>query len=55
MWIFKYFVCLFKDHNWIGSHDRYCLRCGKLEITPEHARMIDVVVDANSEIIVTVE
>jgi hypothetical protein len=38
MWIFKYFVCLIKDHNWIGSHNRYCLRCGKLEIAPEPAQ-----------------
>jgi hypothetical protein len=31
MWVFYYLVCLVKDHYWIGSRDRYCLRCGKLE------------------------
>ena len=35
MWIFKYLVCLVKDHNWIGSRYCYCLRCGKLELAPE--------------------
>jgi|WetSurMetagenome_2_1015567.scaffolds.fasta_scaffold83407_4 hypothetical protein len=36
MWLFKYLECLFKNHNWIGSHDRYCLRCGKFEIAHDH-------------------
>ena len=30
MWIFKYLICLVKNHNWVGSGYRYCLRCGKL-------------------------
>jgi hypothetical protein len=40
MWIFKYLVCLVKDHNWIGSHDRYCLRCGKLEIAHDNTHVV---------------
>ena len=32
MWVFKYLVCMVKEHMWVGSRHRYCLRCGKLEI-----------------------
>jgi hypothetical protein len=31
MWIFKYIVCLFYRHIWIGSSNKYCVRCGKAE------------------------
>ena len=34
MWVFKYVVCLVKEHIWVGSRYRYCLRCGKLEMAP---------------------
>lgn len=35
MWVFKYFVCIVKDHIWVGSRYRYCLRCGKLEMADD--------------------
>ncbi len=36
MWIFKYLVCLIsRQHIWVGSTYKYCVRCGKLEA--EHA------------------
>jgi hypothetical protein len=35
MWRLKYLVCLVSHHNWIGFRYRYCLRCGKLEITSQ--------------------
>jgi hypothetical protein len=35
MWRLKYLVCLVAHHNWMGVRYRYCLRCGKLEITFE--------------------
>ncbi len=35
MWVFKYLVCLVKDHIWVGSRYRYCLRCGKLEMASD--------------------
>jgi hypothetical protein len=31
MWIFKYMICLFTQHMWVGSSYKYCLRCGKVE------------------------
>jgi hypothetical protein len=31
MWIFKYLVCLIKNHAFIGSGYKYCVRCGKLD------------------------
>lgn len=38
MWRFKYLVCLVTCHNWAGSDCRYCLRCGKLELSLVHGR-----------------
>lgn len=35
MWVFKFLVCMVKDHIWTGSNCRYCLRCGKLEIADD--------------------
>jgi hypothetical protein len=37
MWIFKYVKCLAVRHIWVGSHTRYCLRCGKWEAVAEGA------------------
>ncbi len=36
VWIFKYLVCLVRDHIWVGSRYRYCLRCGKLELVNDN-------------------
>lgn len=33
MWRFKYLVCLVTRHDWVGSNNRYCLKCGKLELS----------------------
>jgi hypothetical protein len=35
MWRLKYLVCLVAHHSWVGFRYRYCLRCGKLEISSE--------------------
>jgi hypothetical protein len=47
MWRFKYLVCLVTCHNWAGSNYRYCLRCGKLELSVGYS-MIPLLARANS-------
>ena len=47
MWRFKYLVCLVTRHDWAGSNNRYCLRCGKLELSAGYSR-IPLLARANS-------
>jgi hypothetical protein len=42
MWIFRYLLCLIKDHIWVGSSYRYCLRCSKLELATVNDHTTDV-------------
>jgi hypothetical protein len=35
MWVFKYLLCLFLKHDYVGSGYKYCLRCGKLDRNDE--------------------
>jgi len=52
MWIFKYVVCLVKDHIWVGSHYRYCLRCGKLEMASGYVQTREIVGGVESNTVI---
>jgi hypothetical protein len=52
MWVFKYLVCIVKDHIWVGSHYQYCLRCGKLEMAPGYVQTSDVARVAESDTVI---
>ena len=53
MWVFKYLICLITDHLWVGSRYRYCLRCGKLEISPIGVKTCEPVPAVDSEAVIS--